>query len=259
MKVLVTGANGFVGKHLVGVLNACGVTVVAPSSRELDISKPFKLSHHFNAVVHLAAYNVTSIGDKSETMYENVNVLGTKHVAESVSCDQFVFLSTLKIYDEPLSAYAKSKAKAEEMCRRLCRSESLVFIRSANVWGPGQAPKAVLPVFIEQARQNLPIHLTANPMMPIDYIDVRDLVQVILKILERPKSSGVYHAAYPKPVFLEDLALKVIAACGSSSQITSSVIPSVAAERQVDCVRTWEELDFKPRYDVDRVIAHILS
>ncbi len=259
MNVLVTGGNGFVGQHCCALLKSLGFNVVAPTSAALDITQPFKLQEHFNAVIHLAAYNITSVGDKNAAMYERVNVLGTRHVIEGINCDQFIFLSTAKIYDQHLSAYAKSKEAAEVLCRQYFKGKSLVIIRSANVLGRGQAPKAVLPVFIAKAQQDQPLELTVNPRTPITYIDVRDVVEVIARALQYPQKSVVYNAAYPDIVTLQDLALKVIAACDSSSKINISAQAGTIDPVLIDCQKTWDDLGFTPRYNIDHILENILS
>ena len=258
MKVFVSGGNGFVGKHCCARLKALGFDVVAPSSKELDISKPFKFTQHFDQVIHLAAYNITSVGDKNEEMYTRVNVEGTRRVIEGAQCDQFIYLSTAKVYDEKKSAYAQSKVAAEEVCRQYYQGKNLAIIRSVNILGDGQAPKAVLPVFIEKAERGEPLVLTVDPGTPIAYIDVRDLVEVIIKTVGHPGGKKIYNAAYPDSVTLHELALKVIAACHSSSKITMTAVRQLVQEPSIDCQNTWDELKFQPRYDIDQILGSMI-
>ena len=260
MKILVTGANGFIGRHCCALLKSQGHDVVALTSTEIDITKPFTLKGHFNAVLHLAAYNITSVGDKNEDAYARVNVQGTNHVLEAVSCDQFILLSTAKICSRDQSGYTQSKVAAEEMCQTHFKGKSLIIVRSVNILGKGQAPKAVLPIFIDKAKANQPLELTVHPLNPISFIDVRDVAALICAIVRRSDVSGTYNAAYPSYITLQDLALKVIAACHSSSKIRNMSLPiaPIGNPKKLDCQKTWEDFKYQPQFGIDQILENIL-
>ncbi len=258
MKVFVTGGHGFIGRHCCAALKTNGIDVVVPTSQALDISKPFNINGHFDAVIHLAAYNITSVGDKNEAAYQSINVQGTAHVLDGISCDHFILLSTAKIDEQQQSGYVQSKAAAETLCQKQFKGKTLTIIRSVNVLGRGQAPKAVLPVFIDLAKNNKPLVLTVNPQTPIAYIDVRDMVDLLVAVVRSPKQ-GIYPAAFPSLVTVNELALKVVAACHSSSKISQTVPSAPTSMLQLDCQKTWENFNFKPRYNIDQILENIIS
>ncbi|MEM3689256.1 MAG: NAD-dependent epimerase/dehydratase family protein, partial [Thermofilum sp.] len=143
MKILVTGATGFLGGHLVEELVAKGYSVRALVRRtsntallrelgvemiEGDITKPETLgpaTRGVDVVVHLAAY-YTFFGKKE--LYELVNVKGTRWLAEASlknNVDRFIYCSSTEAIgpvknppaDEttplnPQFEYGRSKAKA---------------------------------------------------------------------------------------------------------------------------------------------------
>lgn len=259
MNVFVTGGSGFVGRHCVSALRNSGHHVVAPTSQEVDITTFFKINHHFDCVVHLAAYNITSVGDKNADVYTQVNVEGTKNVLRGVPGDQFIFLSTAKIYEDTTSLYVQSKVAAEDVCQQYTKGKTLTIIRSANILGQGQALKAVLPVFIERAKRNAPIEIMGNPQTAIAYLDVRDVATLIVRIVEKKNMSGIYNAAYSETVTLHELALKVIAACQSSSKIVQKDTRNVVNSVRIDCQKTADDFNFKPQYNIDQIIESVIS
>lgn len=168
MKILVTGASGFLGGHLAEHLTARGYTLralVRKTSntsllRELgvelaygDITSPETLgpaTRGVDAVIHLAAY-YTFFGKKQ--LYELVNVKGTEWLARAAlenGVKRFIYCSSTEAIgpvkeppgDEntplnPQFEYGRSKARAEKIVRELA-SQGLQYtiIRPSGIYGP---------------------------------------------------------------------------------------------------------------------------
>jgi nucleoside-diphosphate-sugar epimerase len=167
-RVLVTGASGFVGEHLVSFLRKSGYNVLAGKrhvgSNEVD-AVAFDLEQHpvidsrllqgVDVIIHAAA--ITSAGRQDEELCQAVNVAGTIELARSAvkaGVRRFVFLSSLKVNGEssgakscfsdgaslrPQGTYACSKAEAEKALQEVARSEAMeiVVIRPPIIYGPG--------------------------------------------------------------------------------------------------------------------------
>lgn len=135
VKVHVTGAGGFVGRHLLGELRRAGHVVLA------DIS-------HAEAVVHLAgiAHRRASARELDEVNVRLAERTGRHAAALGAS---FLFLSTVKVHGDesrtalterspiaPGDPYAESKARAEEALRGIAGLR-LTVLRPPLVYGPG--------------------------------------------------------------------------------------------------------------------------
>ena len=96
--VLVTGANGFVGRALVQRLIASGHKVSAldtapdpappPGLQRFypqDIGLPFEIAEPFDFVFHLAARNITHVGAVDYAELQRVNVTGSENVLRAVA------------------------------------------------------------------------------------------------------------------------------------------------------------------------------
>lgn len=183
LKILVTGINGFVGKHLLDELKNRGHEVVGlgheaeahpyvevhadtylacdltdeTKVRELDLS-------NIDAIINLAGLANVGASFEAEELYKKVNVdvldkLG-RHLLESNSKARLIAISTGAVYDpnQPMpltenssvisegSPYALSKLSMEVVAREL-KSEGLdcVIVRPFNHTGPGQAPGFLIP------------------------------------------------------------------------------------------------------------------
>ncbi len=161
MKVLVTGATGFVGRALVAGLEAEGVAVeVATRQRVGDIGVATDWTAALSGcstVIHLAA-RVHVMRDEAIDplqVFREVNVGGTLNLARQAAqagVRRFVFLSSIKVNGEgrdepyresdlpsPLDAYAISKWEAEQGLRQIEQETGMevVVLRPPLVYGQG--------------------------------------------------------------------------------------------------------------------------
>ena len=197
MRVLVTGANGFVGRAVTRSLTKCGFSVRALvhgpghtiGSENLeafttDIEKGLDLTNVLSGVdvvVHCAArvHVMREAFKDSLEAFRAVNVKGTLDLAkQAAACGvrRFIFLSSIKVNGEhappekpfracdrpqPKDAYAQSKAEAEEGLGLLSRETGLevVIIRPPLVYGPGV--KGNLAILLKWADSGMPLPLGA--------------------------------------------------------------------------------------------------
>lgn len=175
MKVLVTGASGFVGRAIVARLAAEGRDVIAATRSPLSTlpwdvaqirinalgggAKPLEEGCAADVVVHAAA-RVHMMRDRvadSLALYRAVNVEGSLALARqsrAAGARRFVYLSSIKVLGEssvrgqpldncspavPADAYGVSKLEAERALATFCSDTGmeLVVIRPPLVYGPG--------------------------------------------------------------------------------------------------------------------------
>jgi nucleoside-diphosphate-sugar epimerase len=172
--VLITGATGFVGRHLCQHLLSQGFSVKALGRQEsFDIADP-KLEYicvenydgnipwntilqGVDVVVHLAArvHHVNLKGMKGLALYQETNVKITQQLARasiSANVKRFIYVSTIKVNGEqtidmafraedhprPQDAYSVSKLQAEHILQEEARRSGMewVIIRPPLVYGP---------------------------------------------------------------------------------------------------------------------------
>lgn len=161
MKVLVTGANGFVGRALVAGLEADGVAVEAATRQHVgDIGAATDWTAALSGcstVVHLAARVHVMHDAVSDPLlaFREVNAAGTLNLARQAASEnvwRFVYLSSIKVNGEgreepyresdntaPQDLYAISKWEAEQGLRQIERETGMevVILRPPLVYGPG--------------------------------------------------------------------------------------------------------------------------
>jgi nucleoside-diphosphate-sugar epimerase len=212
-KVLITGANGFIGNTLMRYYKTQKVPVVGidligndDDIVQGDIANPETISHLLEScdvVVHTAALVSNSIADSD--MWR-VNVLATRNLiaaAEKYKVRRFVQLSSIVAYgnaaegeldeDQPVHAdggsYVLTKLASEHtvLAAQARSSLELVIIRPGDVYGPGSRPWIILPLeAINKGQFMLPAK-GEGFFRPI-YID--DLVRGIALAVSTQEASG---------------------------------------------------------------------
>ena len=240
MKALVTGADGFVGHHLlehlrargddaIGVDRECDVTDVESVLAVLGRVRP-------DTIYHLAA--LTAVGESwsKPVEYTRVNVLGTKNVLDAasdvvpgasivlvssadvygiVSADDLPLVETFRV--APTNPYASSKIEAEHVAHDAVRerAQRVVIARPFNHVGPGQSTAFVVPALVDRLFQA--VRDGANEIVVgdlstrRDFSDVRDVVRAYRLLAEKGVSGEVYNIASGVDVGLFDIARRLVA------------------------------------------------
>ena len=153
MKILITGAEGQVGKELVSIANQRGFDVIAAGQTELDITKLKNIKSYFEVhqpdlVINAAAYTAVNKAEEEQDITYAINRDGTANLA-AVSKEKnipLLHISTDYVFDgtkseaysendavSPLGIYGISKWQGEEIIRQTLPEH--IILRVAWVFG----------------------------------------------------------------------------------------------------------------------------
>jgi nucleoside-diphosphate-sugar epimerase len=241
--VLVTGSDGFIGRHLVPYLAAEGHKVIAASRSAYtegpnikaaqlpDLSQPFDwepLLRGCDAVVHLAGIAHTFADDD---LYDRINHQATAALAGAAfGCGvHLVFISSIaaqsgSFSDEelteddppgPINAYGRSKLAAEQAIR--ASGGSFTILRPVVIYGEGE--KGNLATIRKIAR--LPVPLPFGGLKARrSVLSVQNLNSAITTALTDPRARGdTFIVADPVPITVADLIARYRAGFGQPPRL----------------------------------------
>lgn len=293
MRVLVTGASGFLGRHLVTRLAAGGAHTAAlclergplPAEVEFvpaDVRDRAAVAAAVaatapDAIVHLAA--LSHVGDSWKRMpdYFEVNVLGTEHVAAAAAGRRLLFASTAEVYglvpeDEqpivesrrpaPRSPYALTKAAAE----RTALAGGATVVRLFNLAGAGQLPTFALPSFATQLAaiergEAPPVLRVGNLAARRDFVHVDDAVDGLALLVERGEAGGTYNLASGRSISIADAldALRRVAGVEAKVEVDPERFRPVDVPRLEGDARRLAALGWSPRRPLEQALADVWS
>jgi nucleoside-diphosphate-sugar epimerase len=236
--VLVTGSDGFVGRHLVPSLVARGHRVIAASRSASgagtnvtavaipDLALPFDwqpLLERCDAVVHLAGIAHKAADDD---VYDGVNHRASEALAQAARrCGvHFVYVSSIAAQSgsfsdhelteddppRPVNAYGRSKLAAEQAIR--ASGCTFTILRPVVIYGDGEKGNLATIRHIAQLPIPLPFgRLNARRSV----LSVENLNSAVITALTDPRARGeTFIVADPTPVTVADLIARYRAAAG---------------------------------------------
>jgi len=178
MKVLVTGANGFLGTHLVKALSEIPIIDVLTYTRDDDLNSLYFKLIESDFIFHLAGVNRPKNND--EFFFSNIQLTSDiTNFLHKYKIKSPIYFSS-SVHADNLSNYGVSKLFAEELIKDLSRKNgNKVFnVRLVGVFGPGGIPfyNSVVATFCKQivCGDNLLIH---DPDKIIQLIYIDDLIK----------------------------------------------------------------------------------
>ncbi len=288
MRALVTGASGFVGRHLVALLERAGDDVVENAT---DITDREAVIAAFEAAKPDVVYHLAAQADVArswthpvETFRTNaegtLNVLDASRLAEATrvmaitSADLYgpVTEAELPITEHhplrPVSPYAASKAAADMLCIQagLASPLEVIRIRAFNHLGPGQSKHFVASAIAQRIAEcersgatDVPI---GNLQARRDFTDVRDVVQSYRLLAEHGVSGEAYNVCSGTDRSVEELA-------GILRDLSPSDIAFVTDQKLLrpidlpvvcgDYTKTMQATGWSPKIPIEETLSDLLS
>lgn len=276
--ILVTGASGFIGRHLSQALEVAGHHVIRLNGvditevRAMDALAEVEIDYVF----HLASRTFVPDAWNQPVEFQRVNVTGTVNVLELcrkigasitfVSAYLYGIPDKLPVHESdpilPNNPYALSKHMAETVCRFYSDHYALpvTIVRPFNIFGPGQKPHFLIPEILAQVMKG--DRITVKDLSPKrDYLYVDDLVEALLLTMEKRDGPMVYNIGYGNSMSVSEIIASIQSVAGTALPVISehaprpNEIPDVFA----DITAAKEHLGWHPRFKFQDGIKIMLN
>jgi dTDP-glucose 4,6-dehydratase len=200
---------------------------------------------HFAAETHVDR-SIMAAGDFIRTDVEGTWVL-LEAARRATHLRRFIQISTDEVYgsvptgasretDElkPRNPYAASKAGADRLAYSYFATYGLPIIvtRASNNYGPYQFPEKVIPLFVTNAIENIPVPLYGDGRNVRDWLHVDDHCRAIDLLIEQGVDGEVYNIGGGNEVMNVDLTHRILAALGKPASLIKPVADRPGHDRR---------------------------
>jgi len=223
MNIILTGASGFIGSNLLKRLSKENYTIITIDKNLNDSSK---LSDDQYYLIHAGSYILDTCRNALYNSRKSItdNILQSydliKELKEKI-CG-ICYVSTIDVYGipqilpitenhplNPTNAYAISKLATEFYINIECKDIPVTILRLGHVYGPNDPHPKVLQSFITSINNNKSPIIYGDGSDLRDYVHIHDVINAILKIIER-KIPGIFNLASEQSFSIKELAEIVI-------------------------------------------------
>lgn len=258
-RVLITGANGFIGTHLTQALRQAGAKVFTLDSRgegqpanaydfRCSVTDASSLARIAGVAEPEAVFHLAAVTDRSATLDKidemiQVNLVGTANLIRVLrpvrSVQAIIVAGTAEEYginrapfgeelrENPVTPYSFSKVCASYLCRlsRNLFDLPVLVLRATLAYGPGQRGDMFIPSLIRSLRANQAFKMSSGDQTR-DCIYIDDLVSAYLQAgLARPEHCDVLNIGLGRAYRLKEIAALIGELMGKSHLITPGARP----------------------------------
>lgn len=267
-RILLTGANGFIGKKFIEIYNSKYdiIEVTRKSKYKILDLKSLNEIENIDVVLHFAAK--TFVPDSFDNPYDfyKFNIESTLNVAEfcrTKKIKKLIYLNSYT-YGNPFylpidekhpvsfhSPYNKSKYLAENLLVTYLENiTNVVSLRLFNIYGPNQGDNFLMPTILKQIKSN---NINVKDLEPKrDYLYIYDLLNLLDLTIKNDSVNGIFNVGSGKSYSVKEIIDAVLDILNTNLKIESQ---NLRRENEVmDCVadikKLKEKLNWFPNYSL---------
>src|SRR5918995_6657376 len=268
MKLLVTGAAGFIGSTFVHLLHADHDIVVLdkltyagrrenlPEDVELvlgaieDRDLVLELAEGVDAIVNFAAESHVDRSIADQNAFARTHVIGTGVLLDAVrerGVPRYLQVSTDEVYGsieegsftersplDPSSPYSATKAGGDLLVSAYAHTHGVeaVICRGSNNYGPRQYPEKLIPLCVLNALHGDPLPVYGDGRQVRNWIFVEDFARGIGHVLAHGEPGETYNVGGPDEAINLDVVKRIIALTGASEDLIAYVVDRPGHDRR---------------------------
>ena len=278
MRVLVTGAAGFIAPHVVQIFQQAGDEVretdVRTRSEISDVvvadltsdEDTHRVTEGIDVVCHLGGVGDVYLAAEKPELAASANVVGTAMLLRAChqrGVQRFIYASTWEVYGRPVyepmdelhpcspdHPYSITKLAGEQLVMAYNRLKGLaaVSLRLGTAYGPGMRPNSVFSLFIRQAVDGQPIRITGSGDQTREFTHVSDIARAFYLAATSPIRGEVINVVASEAVSIRQLAAAVVDELPTEVAFGPPREGDVASAR-VSSIKAEQLLQWKPTVD----------
>ncbi|MGE3165430.1 MAG: NAD-dependent epimerase/dehydratase family protein [Planctomycetota bacterium] len=250
-------------------------TFVEGDIRDTELLAALGRREGFGAIVHLAARAGVRPSIEQAPLYADVNVTGTVRLLElarAFGVRNFVFASSSSVYgertnvpfresdpvDHPVSPYAATKKAGELLCSTYQQLFDLdtTCLRFFTVYGPRQRPEMAIAHFTRLLASGKTVPLFAGGSGRRDFTFIDDIVDGVLRALDRNEGYSIYNLGNHRMVTTKELVETIAHALGVEPSV--ELLANQPGDVSTTCAsleHSQKGLGYEPRIELSEGIA----
>lgn len=296
-KIVIHGASGFLGRHLIRALLKTDNPVFAlvrkttklpnfPASKNLTIVEYKKslreLEKRFSknlkgAVFYEFAWQGVFGTERNKPEQYTVNVplmISSVEFADYIKAKHWIGIGSQAEYGnlnkkvsetdqcQPTTLYGKAKLICSEITQDLCQEFKIdyTWLRLFSPFGPEETHDWLIPYLIKRMLKNQPVKTTLGKQR-WDYLYIDDIVKVLFKLVRSP-GLGITNLGSGKAVLIKDVINKIKKLTNSNSKINFGAIPyrnDQVMYMQADISKISKQLRWQPKTDLSSGLAKTIK
>jgi UDP-glucose 4-epimerase len=288
MRIVVTGAAGFLGTHIVRRLVGDGHTVTGFDQRPIsdpdvrvltgDLRDPDAVEAAVSGqetVCHIGAIGDVYLAGEDPALAASVNVTGSANVASAAAQygARVVYASTWEVYGHPVyepidedhpcqpdHPYSITKLAGEQILLAADRLHQVpvLSLRLGTAYGPGLRPNSVFRIFIDRARRTEPIQIQGGGAQGRQFTHASDIARAFSLACGSDLHGVPLNVVAPETVTIKELAELVVTRHPTELTFGSARSGDVAPAL-VSAARADELLGWRPTVSFERGIAELMD
>jgi len=254
-------------ENLAGIEKDSRHTFIQGDICDAEVVAPI-LDRGIDAVINFAAESHVDRSILQSEEFIRTNVVGTLNLLELCrrkKIGRYIQISTDEVYGSlgetnsfteisplaPNSPYAASKASADLLVRSYCRTHNFpgIVTRCSNNYGPNQFPEKLVPLFISNAMNALPLPVYGDGLNVRDWIHVRDHCAAVDAVLQQGHNGEVYNIGARQELPNLEVARCILRELGRDESLITFVEDRPGHDRRyaIDPSKMEKSLDWRPR------------